>query len=511
MIDRYIINIPAELQDRKSDTLLPALEGVLPIRFLSSPTAGSISSGQIIAAAAKSQRVVNRDKGRFSTFIVPFEELVSPDNGLIEIAIEFSDDPDVPFPFRGRSLKTHVARMPKILVLTQGEKSLASCTLGPVWSVSDSRTSRCYRSAFALPTLLPEASLQDILSNRRFIEMIPLLHWLREVCAISSHEGPPLRACFILDDPNLHWPSYGFVDYRDLALRADREHYHISFATIPLDTWFTHAKTAKIFRDNERHLSLAVHGNNHTLRELARPYSKAERQFLLKEAIQRIERLEQRTGLKVSRVMVPPHGACSEEMLAALPSYGFEAACVSHSSLRAHNKGRPWTKTLGLKSSEFICGCPVLPRWGVRYPRNTILLAAFLKQAIILNGHHEDLKDGPELLDELAQFVNSLGSVEWMSMTDMVRSNYSTSLSGRRRIDGLNGSISNPSSGCGGVPERTTGAALEVAPNQSFAMKTHPIPHASLSLIRRLLTEGRDRLVSNRRYPSPDRPGVKIR
>src|SRR5208283_5127567 len=117
---------------------------------------------------------------------------------------------------------------------------------------------------------------------RRFLEMLPLLQWLREICAGASPVGPPLRACFIFDDPNLHWPRYGFVDYRQLAAQAEKENYHVSFATIPVDAWFTHSGTAGIFREHRSRLSLLIHGNNHTKRELARPYTEPERFFLLK-------------------------------------------------------------------------------------------------------------------------------------------------------------------------------------------------------------------------------------
>ena len=147
-------------------------------------------------------------------------------------------------------------------------------------------------------------------------------------------------------------------------------------------------RNRRIFREHPERLSLSVHGNNHTKRELGRAYSEdREGRSYCRQAIQRIERFERRTGLAVSRVMVPPYGACSEEMLAALPRYGFEAACISHGSLRFHNKTRAWTKNLGFLPSEMIEGCPVLPRWGLTGPTtNSILLAAFLKQAIILQG-----------------------------------------------------------------------------------------------------------------------------
>ena len=67
----------------------------------------------------------------------------------------------------------------------------------------------------------------------------------------------------------------------------------------------------------------------------------------------------------------------------------------------------------------------MLPRWGFTgSARNTVLLAAFLRQPIILMGHHKDVRNGLELLDDLARFINSLGPVLWSNMTELSRANY---------------------------------------------------------------------------------------
>jgi hypothetical protein len=493
MSNLHLIHTPDEGEGQRWSALLSILEDLWPVKFSCSEESQRESSGELIIANVEG--AARRSGARVSSLSMPRSEPVSSEGELLEIAVRFSDEPSVPFPFRGRSLRTQVSGRPNILSLTPDEQALATCELGPVWAFSEGEDANHFRSGFALPVLPADGSLLDVLSGRRFLEMLPLLHWLREMCASSPYSSSPLKACFIFDDPNLHWPRYGFVDYRQLATHAEKENYHVSFATIPLDTWFTHRDAAEIFRNQRNRLSLLVHGNNHTKRELARPYTEAERIFLLKQAIQRIERLERRSGLVVSRVMVPPHGACSEEMLAALPFCGFEAACISHGSLRAHNNSRAWTKTLGFLPSELIQGCPVLPRWGVTGDlKNTILLAAFLKQAIILRGHHQDLKDGPELLDELARFINGLGPVKWLNMTDMTRSNTPSSPSESPQIVGTNGSISKPSLGEVTGLETAMGASLGVASKQKTRRKTHAIPGASVSFIRRLLTEGRDRL-----------------
>ncbi len=490
MSEPYLIHTPAELQSQRASGLLRMLENLLAVKFSFSPEHQLDIKGEIVITNVS--QAEQRSRKIVSSLDLPQGKTASSEGELVEIDVRFTEDPLVPYPFRGRSLRTKVSSQPSILSLCRDEEPLAICELGPVWAFSEREGAKHYRSAFALPVLPVDGSLLDLLNGGRFLEMLPLLHWLREICASVSPIDPPLRACFIFDDPNLHWPRYGFVDYRQLAEQAEKQNYHVSFATIPLDTWYTHSGTADIFRKNPRRLSLLVHGNNHTRKELAQPYTEPERIFLLRQAIQRIERLERQSGLVVSRVMVPPHGACSEEMLAKFPFCGFEGACISHGSLRAHNKSRAWSKTLGFLPSEIIQGCPVLPRWGVSGDlKNTILLAAYLKQAIILRGHHQDLKDGPELLADLARLINGLGSVAWLNMTEMARSNYPSQV---RRIAGVNGSNRKPS--LGEVPDLETvmDTSSEVASKQWAGKKRRAVAGTFFSFTRRLLTEGRDRL-----------------
>ena len=337
-------------------------------------------------------------------------------------SVVFSDERTVPFPFRGRSVETIIDGRVSAWSAGDGERVLARIENQPVWTVSDHKAGRLYCSGFEIPAIGPDQNLQDVLNGTRFVEILPLLEFLRHVCGDAQVNGPVLRACFMFDDPNLHWPRYGHVDFREIASQAQRHRYHVSFATVPLDRWFTHRPTAALFREQVRSISLLVHGNDHTHEELARAATDRARMRVLRQAIRRVEMLERTSGIEVSKVMAAPHGACSEDMLKLLPQHGFEAATISHGSLRRHNRGRSWTRHLGYVPAEMIRGCPVLPRWRLAVDaHNTVLLAAYLRQAIILVGHHRDLKDGTEMMDALAHFINGLGAVRWGSMAEMVQ------------------------------------------------------------------------------------------
>jgi hypothetical protein len=382
-----------------------------------------------------------------------------------------------------------------------------------------------------LPAIAREQSFSDTFKEERFLRMLPLLHFLRTLSSRSTYRPPPLRATFIVDDPNLHWPRYGYVDYNEIAQHARKESYHVSFATIPLDGWLVNRATTGIFRQNIEWLSLLIHGNNHLKHELARCYGPSSRQALLLQAINRVELIEKKTKLRVCRVMVPPHGACSAEMLRDLPRFGFESACISAGSLRHHNSERTWARTLGYFPCEVLESCPVLPRSALTgNVENKVLLAAYLGQPMIIRAHHVDFRDGVERFDHIARKINALGPVIWSNMTGLSRLNYVWRLDGSTcrvrplgsiveyraprdamaivleatesgqqewRIafgDGLERTVACgepfqvPSSGDGIAIVRATGEPCMNSPTPLGSI------HSLTAISRRLLTEARDRL-----------------
>lgn len=347
------------------------------------------------------------------------------------VDVQFSNDPHVPWPFRGRAVSTAVPANCAPLLPVDGERVLASNHAGPLWVVREVAGCAHFRSAMPLQEIALGGSFAHVFSGSSFLPNLPLLQLLAQFSSTGIGVEQTLRATFMFDDPNLHWSSYGYVHYAHLLQQAELENFHVSFATIPLDAWYAHPKTAKQFRDNPDRLSLLVHGNNHTRHELARESSAQGCSALLQQARQRIEQMERRAQVCVDRVMVPPHGACTANMLAALPGAGFEGACLSTGSLAAHNPGADWIRALGFRPAEQIVGCSVLPRWAlVGIEHSELLLAAYLGRPLILRGHHGDLREGMDLLSSTAKFINGIGSVQWRNNSGLMASSYKLNMIG---------------------------------------------------------------------------------
>lgn len=258
--------------------------------------------------------------------------------------------------------------------------------------------------------------------------LTPLLQLLQEV---SGWIRPRPRACVMVDDPNLHWRTYGYVDYHAINEHARLHDYHIAFATIPLDFWYVHQPTARLFKENTRRLSLLIHGNDHTHYELQRPRSAEERLSILTTALQRTARLERTSQLRVCRVMAAPHAACSEAMARSLRECAFDAACISRGALMARNPDVAWPETVGLNTTEFLGGLPIIPRFNLRADASIrVRVAAMLGQPIIPVGHHDDLCHGLAILAAFAAEANALPDVRWCNMSEMAESNFHWSREG---------------------------------------------------------------------------------
>jgi hypothetical protein len=336
--------------------------------------------------------------------------------------VSLSEEPPLDSRLRGRLLREQRCRALRPLNV-RGRAVLASVEGSAAWTAE---REGWHHEASMLPAELGSHEvLRDRFRGERFLALAPILELLRHITATSAWQAPPLRAALMLDDPNLHWPSYGFADFAALANAAERHRFHLAVAAVPLDMWFAHPAAVRLFKRREW-LSLLVHGNDHVRCELARELPERELLGLAAQAQRRIAGLERRTGLSVARVMAPPHGECSETMLRALRRASFDAACIS--------RPYPWLArapadvlSAQWNVSDVHEGCaPVIPRHPFSGDPQDVYLRAYLDQPLVLYGHHWDLEGGLDPLLGLAELVNSLGDVTWAGLGEIAAGNYLT-------------------------------------------------------------------------------------
>jgi hypothetical protein len=157
-------------------------------------------------------------------------------------------------------------------------------------------------------------------------------------------------------------------------------------------------------------------------RELERDRSADEADRLILSADARVRRFEERTGIRVERVMCPPHGGCSHETLAALFRCGFFGLAASRPfPWDGFADQRRWRLGGWLPAQLAGGGLPVLPRYHLSRSLDDLVFRAFREQPLIVYCHHEDLCDGLEPLRAAAARVAELGDATWMSLASIAR------------------------------------------------------------------------------------------
>jgi hypothetical protein len=276
------------------------------------------------------------------------------------------------------------------------DQAIASADGRALWVVDrDDRTQQ--RLAIGPAELRGAETLRERFRDGRFLALLPILELARRLRGPQHWEAPPLRACFLFDDPNLHWPSYGHLRFGELA--RDAAHH-------------------------PKELSLIVHGNDHVHGELARVDTAERAVGVAQQALERTSALERKGGVAVGRIMAPPHGVCSEPMATGLLRAGFEALTVS----RAY----PWLPhapadrpLAGWRIAEFVGGgLPVIERRVLGTLPAELALLAYLEHPLILFGHHRDLADGPSRLGRIAERLGDIGPVRWESIRRIARGNF---------------------------------------------------------------------------------------
>lgn len=326
---------------------------------------------------------------------------------------------------RGHRLLDSQAKDVSVICTTPQDTVLAYSGDDPIWVRR--RVDEAVIDFVSATPVEPHATdflREDHLTAGCFIGLLPLVHFLREICADQAWTPPPLRACFIFDDPNLHRFTYGFLDYKKLVAHTQKFNYHAAIATIPSDGWWVARNVAQFLRAQSTYVSWLFHGNNHLYHELNQVRTLEESLSILAQAVARIEALEQKAGISIPRIMVPPHGTCSAEMMQAMVQLGFEA--VTMNPIRNKTLADPMLSGWSIADMGAYA-CPVIPRF-IFTPKlmESIPLLAFLDQPLIYAGHHYDAANQMAVVEEWISRVNMLGDVQWQSVNDIARSNYLT-------------------------------------------------------------------------------------
>lgn len=412
---RNVAVIPAAAAARYAE-LLRALEEAYPVRFTGTDgdDLGAASGVVVFPGGSRPQRLP-----------APCLVLEAPgaeDEPGASFTVELSRGAELQRALHGQRLGEDGRRPPPAVAIPAGGRALAFSRGRPIWTQSDGRDGD-WQTASAVPAELGEHEfLRDHLTAGRFWSLLPLVQFVRRIAVGGSEQPRPLGACFVIDDPNVRFASYGHVRFAELARDARECGYHVAVATIPLDLLLPPERAAAAFREFPAELSLVVHGNDHVRGELERRRTPAAAERMIASAEARVARFEARAGVRVERVMCPPHGACGPETLQALFRSGFLALAASRPfPWDGFSDQRRWRLGGWLPAQLAGGGIPVLPRYHLGRSLDDLVFRAFLGQPLILYCHHADLRDGLGPFRAAVARAAELGDVRFMPLASIAR------------------------------------------------------------------------------------------
>ena len=418
---RAVVGVCPTLAFHQRRRLFHALERVLPVQFAPRPEGEWRGLQAAILFGENAGFMEQVSAGRLPTFIVEEQCVYAGEAGQM---VRFADVGRLDRRLRGQQIESVLT---SIGLARNGVDHVDLATTGDrlLWQTS-STAPRVDRVAVSPAELESGESVRDHLRAGRYLQLLPLFDFLREITGYGGPDGP-VRATFIIDDPNLHWRSYGYVGFRSLAAHARANGYHVTFATVPLDCWFAWPGAARTFRANGDVLSLTSHGAYHLYSELVAGSSGRVPWQLFEDAAARLDRFAHRWGVPVSRVMVPPHSMSALPVHDALVGAGFEALCTTLGWWADWPEDQ--ASIAGIAAADVSpAGLPVFARHSLagRFAREDALISAYLGQPVVLYGHPQDLADGYDLLGWAASWLRSVSPTTGLALEGIARTNVIT-------------------------------------------------------------------------------------
>ena len=269
-----------------------------------------------------------------------------------------------------------------------------------------------------------------------FAEIAPYMMFLRNAFGEYGWHTDGDFANLTVDDPWLR-ERYGNLRFDELLEEMNRADFHTTIAFIP---WNydrpSEPGVAALFHGNPNRLSICIHGNNHDHREFYSyepkpgaqwpPRPLAEQEADIRQALARIEALEQRDRVPVDRIMVFPHDISPDRTLELLKKYNFKAtANIGKVPLDTPQPDDPlvWLRRV---TDLYGGGLATLDRTeAAQRTTADIAIDLFLDNPVLFVEHARYFSDSRAAFNPVAAQVNRLQpDVQWVGLGTLADSLY---------------------------------------------------------------------------------------
>ncbi|MBN1577305.1 MAG: hypothetical protein JW913_12175 [Chitinispirillaceae bacterium] len=260
--------------------------------------------------------------------------------------------------------------------------------------------------------LLATSAIADVLQPlvnedhlcHQYTRLIAPLLFIRASFGERCWHARRFHANFIVDDPPLK-KRYGFFSYSEFnkALRESSSAGTVAF--IPWNWKRIHPGTTALLREQGAVLNICIHGCDHTRGEFGSE-DRGWMQAIVKRAEERMNGMQQRSGLDYDKVMVFPQGIFSITSLACLKDNSFLAAVNTTPVPTGHAEPPLLRDALDPAIVKYHC-FPIFLR---QYSRDGIArcaIDAFLGKPLLFGEHHDYFRKG---YDVFKRFIARIGS-----------------------------------------------------------------------------------------------------
>jgi len=255
-----------------------------------------------------------------------------------------------------------------------------------------------------------------------FSRLAPAMMFVRYVFQDKCWHNDRYYASLIIDDPLLR-ERYGFLKYRDLLIKMDRNDFSSTIAFIPWNYRRSDESIAELFKRRPDRLTLCVHGNDHSSHE----FGSSDTGSLCWKASRALERMklhQKLTEVPFDDVMIFPQGVFSSASIQALKTTNYLGAV--NSSLYSVDAIDSPIKLRDLIDVA-VTRYHAFPLFIRRYPRDIAELAFdfFLGRPAFLTEHQDDFRNGfDRLLDFVAQLKGLQPGIHWTGLGEAIRNTY---------------------------------------------------------------------------------------
>ena len=267
------------------------------------------------------------------------------------------------------------------------------------------------------------ASDQDVV--RTFLRIAPAMMFVRYCAGERGWHSLHYYANFTIDDPWLREP-YGYVDYKDLLGEMEKHNFHTTIAFIPWNYGRSQQEVVSLFKNHPDRFSIAVHGNNHNHKE----FTDYQRKPLtlqvsdLKQALSRMERFHDLTGIPYDKVMIFPHSIAPEQTLGELKTYNYWAT-VNSSNVPQNATRRVGMAEILRPVTLSFEGFPSIGRYSPEMPEPYLAVNQFLGNSLFFYEHSDFFSKTIGAFDHVADEVNKREpATEWRSLGEIVKHLY---------------------------------------------------------------------------------------